>query len=200
MPAPSRSSPARMTCSAASSPCPAATDCAAAAASLVTSAAASDASAAASSRLSCPFFTPACQGPPRREPLTAGGRRRSPRSPARSASKPPSAGGNIGGRRRAGLHAQDFDLYSWRSACCPRNVAVAQHTTRSPPPGIPDLGLSRNDAKGSGERCTLACIDSKKRRYACDEIKLPVKEFDSDRTARDGHTRTARCATPQPEQ
>jgi hypothetical protein len=27
-----------------------------------------------------------------------------------------------------------------------------------------------------------------------------VKEFDSDRTARDGHTRTARCATPQPEQ
>ena len=54
---------------------------------------------------------------------------------------------------------------------------MAQHTTRSPPPGIPDLGLSRNDAKGSGERCTLACIDSKKRRYACDEIKLPVKEF-----------------------
>ena len=48
---------------------------------------------------------------------------------------------------------------------------------RSPPPGIPGLGLSRNDAKGSGERCTLACIDSKKRRYACDEIKLPVKEF-----------------------
>ena len=33
-----------------------------------------------------PLFCPACQGPPRREPLTAGGRRRSPRSPARSAS------------------------------------------------------------------------------------------------------------------
>ncbi len=62
MPAPSRSSPARMTCSATSSPFPAATDCAAVAASLVTSAAASDASAAASSRLSCPFFAPGARG------------------------------------------------------------------------------------------------------------------------------------------
>ena len=30
--------------------------------------------------------------------------------------------------------------------------------------------------KGTGERCTLAHIDSKKRRYACDEIKLLVNE------------------------
>lgn len=27
-----------------------------------------------------------------------------------------------------------------------------------------------------GERCTLAHVDSKKRRYVCNEIKLPVKE------------------------
>jgi hypothetical protein len=27
-----------------------------------------------------------------------------------------------------------------------------------------------------------------------------VKEFGTDRTARDGHARAARCATPQPEQ
>ena len=46
--------------------------------------------------------------------------------------------------------------------------------------------LSCNDSKGTGERCTPAHIDSKKRRYACNEIKLPVKEFDTDRTARDG--------------
>ena len=46
--------------------------------------------------------------------------------------------------------------------------------------------LSCNDSKGTSERCTPAHIDSKKRRYACNEIKLPVKEFDTDRTARDG--------------
>ena len=62
------------------------------------------------------------------------------------------------------------------------------------------MGLSCNDSKGTGKRCTLAHIDSKKHRYACNEIKLPVKEFDADRTARDGHARAARCATPQPEQ
>lgn len=45
---------------------------------------------------------------------------------------------------------------------------------------------SCNDSKGTGERCTLAHTDSKKRRYACNEIKLPVKEFDTDRTAHDG--------------
>ena len=60
--------------------------------------------------------------------------------------------------------------------------------------------LSCNDSKGTGERCTPAPIGSKKRRCACNEIKLPAKEFDTDRTARDGHARAARCATPQPEQ
>ena len=56
-----------------------------------------------------------------------------------------------------------------------------------------------HDSKGTGERCTLAHIDSKKR-YVCNEIKLLVKEFGTDRTARNGHARTATCATPQPEQ
>jgi hypothetical protein len=87
------------------------------------------------------------------------------------ASKRPGAGGNIGGRRRADLAAQDFDFHGWRCACCGSgDVAVAQH------------------------------IDGKKRCYACNEIKLLEKEFGTDRTARDGHARAARCATPQPEQ
>jgi hypothetical protein len=48
------------------------------------------------------------------------------------ASKRPSAGGNIRGRRRADLVAQDFDLYGWRCTCCGwGDVAVAQHTARS---------------------------------------------------------------------
>jgi hypothetical protein len=34
----------------------------------------------------------------------------------------------------------------------------------------------------------------------CNEIKLLENEFGTDRTARDGHARAARCATPQPEQ
>ena len=51
-----------------------------------------------------------------------------------------------------------------------------------------------------GERCALAHIDSWKRRYASNGIELPAKEFDPDRTARDGHAQAARCATPQPEQ
>jgi hypothetical protein len=53
-----------------------------------------------------------------------------------------------------------------------------------PPEGFQIWFLSCNDSKGTGERCTPAHIDSKKRR-ACNEIKLPVKEFDTDRTARD---------------
>jgi hypothetical protein len=57
-----------------------------------------------------------------------------------------------------------------------------------------------HDSKGTGERCTLAHIDGKERCYACKEIKLPVKEFGTDRTARDGHGRGATCTTPQPEQ
>ena len=68
------------------------------------------------------------------------------------------------------------------------------------PEGFQILCLSCNDFKGTGERCTLAHIDGKVRCYACNEIKLPVKEFGTDRTARDGHTRAATCATPQPEQ
>jgi hypothetical protein len=62
------------------------------------------------------------------------------------------------------------------------------------------LCLSCNGSKGTGGRCTLAHIGGKERRYACNEVKLPVKEFGPDRTARDGHARAARCATPQPEQ
>ena len=41
--------------------------------------------------------------------------------------------------------------------------------------GFQILRLSCNDSKGTGERCTLAHIDSKKRRYACNEIKLLVR-------------------------
>jgi hypothetical protein len=62
------------------------------------------------------------------------------------------------------------------------------------------LCLSCNDSKGAGERCTLAPINGKKHRYAGNETKLLEKEFGTDRTARDGHARAARRATPQPEQ
>ena len=137
-----------------------------------------------------------------------------------SASKRPSAGGNIGGRRRAEQVAQDFDLYGWRCACCGSgDVAVAQHTARSCSAEMPrrvactagfgamasprdsrSCACPARTPKGTDERCTLAHIDSKKRRYACNEIKLLVKEFGTDRTARAGHARAARCATPQPEQ
>ncbi|HEY1667396.1 MAG TPA: hypothetical protein VGG54_17060, partial [Trebonia sp.] len=68
------------------------------------------------------------------------------------------------------------------------------------PGGFQILCLSCNDSKGTGERCTLAHIDGKEGSYACNEIKLPEKEFGTDRTARDGHARAATCATPQPEQ
>jgi hypothetical protein len=68
------------------------------------------------------------------------------------------------------------------------------------PEGFQILGLSCNDSRAAGEWRTPAHIDSKKRRYACHEIKLPVKESDTDRTARDGHARAARCAAPQPEE
>jgi hypothetical protein len=69
-----------------------------------------------------------------------------------------------------------------------------------PPRGFQILCLSCNDAKGTGGRCTLAPIDGKKRCYASNEIKLLEKGFGTDRTARDGHARAVRCATPQPEQ
>ena len=68
------------------------------------------------------------------------------------------------------------------------------------PEGLQILCLSCKDFKGTGERCTLAHIDGKKRCYACTEIKLREKELGPDRTARDGHARAARSATPQPEQ
>ena len=68
------------------------------------------------------------------------------------------------------------------------------------PAGFQVLRLSCNDCKGTGERCTLAHIDGKKRCYACNEIKLPEKEPGTDRTAGDGHARAARCATPEPGQ
>jgi hypothetical protein len=64
------------------------------------------------------------------------------------------------------------------------------------PEGFQILCLSCNESKGTGERCTLAY----RQQEACNEIKLLVKEFGTDRTARDGHARAARCATPQPEQ
>jgi hypothetical protein len=95
-------------------------------------------------------------------------------------SKRPSAGGNIGGRRRADLVAQDFDLYGWRCACCDwGDVAVAQPTARSCSAEMPrrvactaGFGTmatprdsrscqSCNDYEGTGEGCTLAHIDSK---------------------------------------
>lgn len=132
-------------------------------------------------------------------------------------SKHPSAGGNIGGRQRAVVVAQDFDLCSWRCACCGSgDVAVVQHTARScsaetrgtcrwlrdngSPGGFQILSLSCNDPKGTGEWRTLAHTDGKERCHARNEIKLPVKELGTDRIARDGHARAATCATPQPEQ
>jgi hypothetical protein len=68
------------------------------------------------------------------------------------------------------------------------------------PGGFQIWGLSCNDSKGTGKRCTPARIDSKKRRYVGNEVKLPAKEFDTNRPPVTGHTRAARCATPQPEQ
>jgi hypothetical protein len=68
------------------------------------------------------------------------------------------------------------------------------------PEGFQILCLSCNDSTATGERCTHAQTHGKKHSYACNEIKLLEKEFGTDRTARDGHARAARCATPQPEQ
>ena len=116
--------------------------------------------------------------------------------------------------------AQDFDLYGWRCACCGLGGRGGGSAHREKlfgrdaetcgmyrwlrdngfPEGFQILCLSCNDSKGTGERCTLAHIDRKRRCYACNEIKLLEKEFGTDRTARDGHARAARCATPQPEQ
>jgi hypothetical protein len=55
-----------------------------------------------------------------------------------SASKRSSEGGNIGGRRRANVSAEDFDRYGWRHACrSSGNVAVVKHTARSYSAGMP---------------------------------------------------------------
>lgn len=53
------------------------------------------------------------------------------------------------------------------------------------PRGFQIWGLSCDDSKGTGKWCTPARIDSKKRRYVGNEVKLPAKEFDTNRTARD---------------
>jgi hypothetical protein len=68
------------------------------------------------------------------------------------------------------------------------------------PGGFQVVCLSCHDSEGTGERCALAHTGGKKRCYACNEIKLLEKEFGTGRTARDGHARAARCATPQSEQ
>ena len=44
------------------------------------------------------------------------------------------------------------------------------------PGGFQVCCLSCNDSEGTGERCTLAHIDGKKRCCACNEIKLPEKD------------------------
>jgi hypothetical protein len=98
-----------------------------------------------------------------------------------SASKRPSVGGNIGGRRRADLVAQDFDLYGRavrllrfggrgggsarreKLFCRDAETCGRYRWLRDNgfPEGFQFLCLSCNDSKGAGERCTLARIDSK---------------------------------------
>jgi len=135
------------------------------------------------------------------------------------ASKRPRAGGNIGGRRHADIAAQDFDLCGWwrllrfgeRGGGSARREKLFGRDAETCgmygwlrdndlPAGGQIWVLSCNESKGMGERCTLAHINSKKCRYACNEIKLPVKELDTDRTTRNRHARAARCATQQREQ
>ena len=62
----------------------------------------------------------------------------------------------------------------------PRRVACTADFGTIASRGIPVLGPVLQRLQGHGQRCTLAHIDSKKHRYACNEIKLPVKEFDTD--------------------
>ena len=54
-------------------------------------------------------------------------------------------------------------------------MAVAQHTAMVSPRDSRSCACPARTPKGTGERCTLAHIDSKKRRYACNEIKLLVR-------------------------
>jgi hypothetical protein len=115
--------------------------------------------------------------------------------------------------------AQGFDLYGWRCACCGLGGRGGGSAHREKlfgrdaetcgmyrwlrdndlPEGFQILCLSCNESKGTANGAR-SHIDSEKRCYACNEIKLLVKEFGTDRTARDGHARAARCTTPQPEQ
>ena len=99
----------------------------------------------------------------------------------------------FGGRGGGSAHREK--LFGRDTEAC-----TAGFGTMASPEGFQVLCLSCNDSKGTGERCTLAHAGGKERCYACNEIKLPVKEFGTDRTARDGHARAATCATPQPEQ
>ncbi len=98
-----------------------------------------------------------------------------------TASKRPGAGGNIGGRLRADLVAQYFDLYGRRCACCGSgDAAVAEHTARSCSAETRGMHRRLRDSgfpEGTGERWTPAHIDGKRRCCACNEIKLPEKEF-----------------------
>ena len=96
-------------------------------------------------------------------------------------------GGSAHREKLFGRDAEPYGMYRWL-----RDNGF--------PEGFQILCLSCDDSKGTGGRCTLAQIDGKKRCCACNEIKLLEKEFGTDRTARDGRARAARCATPQPEQ
>src|ERR1700733_9827220 len=68
------------------------------------------------------------------------------------------------------------------------------------PRRIPDLVPVLQRLQGHGRTVHARAYHGKVRCYACNEIRLPVKEFGTDRTARDGHARVATCATPQQEQ
>lgn len=57
----------------------------------------------------------------------------------------------------------------------PRRVACTAGLRQWPPERCQILGLSCDGSKGTGDWCAPEPVDSKKRRYACNEIKLPAK-------------------------
>jgi len=72
---------------------------------------------------------------------------------------------------------------TWRRLSTPREAVrprcrdgwcVSLASGQLAPEGFQFLGMSCNESKGTGERCTLAHIDSKST-DACNEIKLPVR-------------------------